>query len=199
MREKTFTTFQVAEICGVYPSTVINWVKRNQLPAYTTPGGHRRILESDLQAFLEKYKFPMPEWLPLGKRRVLVVEDDPAVGQLLLKAFKRAAPELEVRWLKDGVEALLALGQEPPDLVVLDVVMPNVDGGHVLATIRSSANTARTRVIGITGKRLAPEKLEYMEKNTDAFFLKPFDVKALCDKGLSLLRRQGVGSRGAKA
>src|SRR5438045_4170319 len=119
MRERTYTTFQVAEVCGVYPSTVINWVRQKQIPAFRTPGGHRRILESDLRVFLEKYKFPVPEWLALGKRRVLVIEDDAAVGTMLVKALKKASPELDVRLIKDGVEALMAIGGEAPDLVVL--------------------------------------------------------------------------------
>jgi len=198
MRERTFTTFQVAEVCGVYPSTVINWVKQEQMPAFRTPGGHRRILESNLLAFLQKYKFPIPDWLALGKRRVLVVEDDAAQGQLLLRALKRAAPELDVRWLKDGVEAIFAIAKEAPDLVILDVFMPSVDGGHVLKTIRESHATAKTRVIGMSGKRLTGDKAEEFDKLTDAFFSKPFDVKALCEKAVKLLRTQSSAPKAVK-
>src|SRR5438046_154830 len=113
MRERTYTTFQVAEVCGVYPSTVINWVKNKELKAFKTPGGHRRILDSYLRDFLVKFNFPMPEWLAVGKRRVFVVEDDPHVGKLLVKALKLASDELDVTWLKDGAAALLSMGKEP--------------------------------------------------------------------------------------
>ena len=199
MREKTYTTFEVAEICGVYPSTVINWVKRGQLDAYTTPGGHRRILESVLAEFLKKYKFPIPESVAVGRRRVVIVEDDDAVGQMLVKALRRASPELDVRWIKDGVEAMLFLGKDPPDMMILDVVTPVIDGARVLATLRSDPNTSRMRVIGMTGKRLPPDKLKYMQKHTDAFFLKPFDIKAFTEKALALLRSGVAGTKTAKA
>jgi excisionase family DNA binding protein len=199
MRERTYTTFQVAEVCGVYPSTVINWVSQNQMPAFRTPGGHRRILESDLLAFLQKYRFPIPNWLEVGKRRVLVIEDDAAMGKLLLKALKLASAELDVRLIKDGLEALMAIGQEAPDLVILDVVLPTIDGGHLLKTIKESQATAKTRVIGMTGKRLPADKAEEFDKLTDAFFFKPFDVKALCEKAMTLLRTQTSAPKRVKA
>lgn len=188
MRERTYTTFQIAEVCGVYPSTVINWVKNGDLKAFKTPGGHRRVLESELREFLVKFNFPMPAWLAVGKRRVLIVEDDPAVGKLLVRALKGASEELDVTWLKDGAEALLAMGREAPDLVLLDVFMPFLDGGVVLKTIRGSGTMAKTRVIGITGKRLEGQQKEDFESLTDAFFLKPFDIKVLVEKAINLLR-----------
>ena len=80
--EKTFTTYQIAQICDVYPTTVISWIKREKLKAFTTPGGHRRVLAADLLEFLKKFKFPIPERLAPRRRRALIVEDEKAVGQL---------------------------------------------------------------------------------------------------------------------
>lgn len=188
MREKTYTTFQVAAICGVYPSTVINWIKGGKLAAFRTPGGHRRVLERDMVAFLKEYDFPIPEGMELGKRRVLIVEDDPDLGPMLLKSLKRLSDRIQTRLIDNGVEALVALGKEPPDLMILDVHMENVDGARVLATLRSDPATAGIRVVGITGKRLPPEKLKFMQKNTDAFFIKPFDPVQFEESLLRLLR-----------
>ena len=56
--EKTYTTFQIADICNVRPTTIIKWANQQRIKAYTTPGGHRRIRESDLLDFLKKYNFP---------------------------------------------------------------------------------------------------------------------------------------------
>ena len=191
--EKVYTTFQIAELCGVQPTTIIQWVKQKRMKAYVTPGGHRRVRESDLLKFLKHYGFPIPEEL-MGRKgwRVLVVEDDLSVGRLLERALGEAmGGEAEVEWIRDGIEALLVLGKKPADLVILDVVMPVVDGARVLATLRSDPRTAKTKVIGMTGKRLGPEKLKFMQNHTDAFYYKPFDLHEIVQESKRLLGRPG--------
>ena len=76
--------------------------------------------------------------------------------------------------------------------------MPNVDGGHVLKTNRETPATAKTRVIGMSGKRLTPDKADEFDRMTDAFFVKLFDVKALCEKALMLLRTQTSAPKSVK-
>ncbi len=187
MTEKTYTTFQVAHICGVRPTTVIKWANQQKIRVYVTPGGHRRIKQSELMGFLQKYNLPVPQELSRFKLQVLIVEDDPAIGQLLQRALQKLNNNMDVTWIQDGVEALLFLGERAPNLVILDVVMPVVDGARVLATLRSDSRTRNTKVIAITGKRLSPEKLKFMQGHTNGFFLKPFDVNELIKKAMSLL------------
>lgn len=188
MSERAYSTFEAARLCGVDPSTVIRWVNEKKLKAYITPGGHRRILESDLLVFLNKHKMPGAELLKRrGGPRVLIVEDDPSVGLLLRKALLREKPGLEVHWIRDGIEALIALGKNPPDLVVLDVYMPGLDGVKVLATLRADPATRRTKVIGITGKSLPPDKLRFMRSRADAFYKKPFDIHCFANRCLEYL------------
>ena len=186
-REKTYTTFQIADICGVRPTTIIKWTKQKKLKAYTTVGGHRRILHKDLMGFLKQYGFPIPQGLNLRGKRILIAEDDASVGRLLQRALQKAGSEVDVDWTQDGIEALLALGKNPPDLMILDVVMPVVDGARVLATLHSDSRTQNVKVIGITGKRLPAEKLKFMQRHTDAFYLKPFDLNEFVRKCYSLL------------
>jgi excisionase family DNA binding protein len=187
MREKSYTTFQAAKICDVYPSTVISWINQGKMRAYTTPGGHRRIIKSDLVDFMKKYNLPMSAELLRGRSRVLIVEDDPVVGKLLWKTLRGASRAFDVEWTRDGVGALLALNKNLPDILVLDVVLPVVDGVSVLASLRSDPQARSIKVIGITGKNLPPDKLRFMRRHTDAFFLKPFDLKKFVGKVLDLL------------
>jgi excisionase family DNA binding protein len=188
-REKTFTTFQIADICNVRPTTVIKWANQSRIKAYTTPGGHRRIRESDLLEFLRKYNIPIPEELASGNRKkVLIVEDEAVIAQLLVRAFQKESKDIVVQWTRDGVEGLLAMGQSTPHLVILDVEMPLVDGARVLATLRSDPKTKDIKTIGMTGKRLDDEKLRYMHAHTDAFFFKPFKTMELVSKALELLK-----------
>jgi CheY-like chemotaxis protein len=195
-REKVFTTFQIADMCSVRPTTVIKWANQERLKAFTTPGGHRRVTAGDLLEFLRHYKLPIPhELAEESAPRVLIVDDEPDIGNLLVRSFKRAFPHSPVQWVKDGVEGLLALGHSPPDLMVLDVQMPTVDGERVLATLRSDPQTRAIRVIGMTGKRLTSPTLEFMTKHTDAFFHKPFRVEELLAKAKGLLESHARSGR----
>lgn len=188
MKEKMYTTFQVAEFCGVRPSSIIQWIKQKKMKAFVTPGGHRRIRESDLQEFLKQYNFPIPDELKKeGRKRLLIVEDDVAIGQLLKKVFENSMSEVTTEWTTDGIGALLALGNNPPDLMILDVVMPVIDGAQVLATLRSDPRTSKIKVIAITGKRLVPEKMKFMQAHSDALYLKPFDLNTLVRQAMNLL------------
>jgi excisionase family DNA binding protein len=187
VKEKTYTTFQTAEICGVQPSSIIQWVKQKKMKAFVTPGGHRRIKQSDLLEFLKQYNFPIPEELKKSQKRLLIVEDDTAIGQLLKKVFENTMSEVTVEWTTDGIGALLALGNNPPDLIILDVVMPMVDGAQVLSTLRLDPITRNIKVIAVTGKRLAPEKMKFVQSYSDAFYLKPFDLNVVVKKAMSLL------------
>ena len=187
MQEKTYTTFQIADVCGVRPTTIIKWINQGKMNAYTTPGGHRRVCHSDLLKFMQEYRLPIPEGLAAGRKRILIVEDEPAIGQLFKRAIAKSLKGVEVDWTKDGIEALLVLGNNPPDLVILDVVMPVVDGARVLSTLRNDPRTKKVKVIGITGKKLPPEKLKFMQTHTDAFYYKPFDMNELAGKIMSLL------------
>jgi excisionase family DNA binding protein len=188
MSENVYTTFQVAALCRVQPSTVIKWANQNLLLTYTTPGGHRRIKETDLLNFIKQYRIPVPDELQKPVRRVLVVDDEKDIGQLVVRAFRKAAKGVEAEWIQDGVEALLSVGKNPPDLIILDVIMPNVDGCRVLATLRSDPRTQKVKVVGITGQpHLAPDKLGFMRRHTDAFFFKPFTIKELVCESMSLM------------
>ena len=189
--EKTYTTFQIAEMCGVRPTTIISWVKQKRIAAFVTPGGHRRVRETDLLAFLRQYQFPIPEGLgSASRRRILVVEDEASVGRLLKRALEEAfGDEVEVDWIDDGIQALLELGKKPVDLMISDVVMPVVDGAKVLATLKADPKTAKIKVIGMTGTKLAGEKLKFMEDHTDAFYYKPFNLNQIVEKSRELLAK----------
>ena len=70
MGKDFYTTHQVSKFCGVYPTTVINWVEEEKLPAYTTPGGHRRIKRDDLIKLMKKNNMPIPEELAKESMRL---------------------------------------------------------------------------------------------------------------------------------
>lgn len=198
-RERVFTTFQIAEMCNVRPTTVIKWANQQRIKAYTTPGGHRRVLESDFVDFLKRYNMPLPAELAPARRRILIIEDEADLGQLLSRALQAGSKQYDVRWTRDGVEGLLDIGKNPPNLVLLDMAMPLLDGARVLATLRSDPQTRDIKVIGMTGQRLTGERLERIKSHTHAFFTKPFKmnemVAAVSDLLGATARRQAAGAR----
>lgn len=190
MSKRTYTTFEVGEICGVYPTTVINWVNQSKLPAFVTPGGHRRIRREDLVDFLKKYNFPTPPELLGDRRKVLVVDDERECADMIAKAFEAHREQFDVEKIYNGIEALVAIGKRPPDLVVLDVVMPVVDGQTVCATLRASPETRHIKIFAITGKKLPDRSVRFLRAHSDGLFQKPFDVPGLLRRATEVLKVQ---------
>ncbi len=191
MDQKTFTTFQVAKIAAVFPTTVINWINKGKLPAHRTPGGHRRVQLADLLAFLRKYNMPIPAGLDTGvweRKKVLVVDDDPVVGTMLRKAFGKYPEFFDAREVRDGVEALVLIGKWMPDLVILDAVMPVVDGMRVCASLKADPQTSGIKIIAVTGKKLSDSQRQYLQSNTDGYFSKPLDLLQLLGTAARLLK-----------
>src|SRR5579885_1934753 len=102
---RVFSTFEVGRICGVFHTTVINWVNKGKLKAHMTPGGHRRIALSDLIDFMRRFEMPIPADLENRPKRVLVVEDNAAVQRMLARALQ-PFEGIVVETCSGGLEAL---------------------------------------------------------------------------------------------
>jgi len=183
---RAFTTFEVAKICGVFHTTVINWVNKGKLKAHCTPGGHRRIQPGDLVEFMQRFEMPIPPDLMSRDKRVLVVEDDAVVQQLLLRALKRL-PGVAVTACGNGVEALMAIGREAPDLLVLDIRIPGVNGLDVCRVLHSSEQTAHIKIIAITGGDLTSRDSAFLSEHAQAFMRKPIGLADFRAKAAALL------------
>lgn len=187
MAKNTFTTFEISKICGVYPTTVINWINQKKLPSFSTPGGHHRIKSEDLLAFLKEYNFPVPASLSSSKRKVLIVDDDEVFAKMLSRAFATQKELYDVTVLHDGYQALLAMGKTPPDLLVIDVVMPIMDGPTVCQKIKSDQGTKGIKIIAVTGERMSPESEKLVRRNCDSLLRKPLDIDHLLKRAGELL------------
>lgn len=184
--ERTFTTFEAAKVCGVFHTTVINWVNKGKLKAHCTPGGHRRILLPDLIAFMDRFEMPIPADLTQRAKRILIVEDDPAVQRMLKRALS-ALPGVELQTCAGGLEALMAIGKEAPDLIILDIRIPQVNGIEVCRVLKSSEQTKPIKIVAITGEPLPAEAEAFLKVHVDGFFQKPLPTAELKAKALELL------------
>jgi len=179
-----YTTHEVSRLLQVNPRSVINWIEQNLLSSFRTPGGHRRIRREDLLAFLRKYDIPTPSSLIDEALSVLIVDDDPAIAGML-KEYLDHQGKYSVRSVSDGISALLDVGRSKPDLMILDIAIPGVDGIEVCRRIKADRSN-KTAIIAISGH---PELEETaLNAGADAFMSKPVDLDVLHEEAQRLLR-----------
>jgi len=174
------TLGQAAKYLGVAQSTIRKWSDQGRLPAFYTPGGHRRYRRADLDTFLERSG-------PGGRVRegpaVLIVDDDPG-----LRAFVRARLELEGYAVKEAgsaEEGLEALEEGAPDLILLDVMMPKVDGWEMLRRVQERHGVGAIPVLMFSGKVDAAD--EATSRGAQGFIGKPFDPQQLIESTKQML------------
>lgn len=174
------TSHEVGTLLQVNPSSVNKWVKDGHIEAFRTPGGHRRIRAADVVRFLNTHQMPVPASLKgLTKRRLLVTDDDQAQLDALIRAFKPYEAFVEVRGANNGIEALLQIGSFRPQLVVLDVVMPEIDGFEVSRRLREREDTKDVFIVLTSGR--ADDSFESKAKAAGAnlFAPKPIEPGAI--------------------
>src|SRR5262245_58449890 len=144
------TLGQAAKYLGMAQSTIRKWSDTGRLPAFYTPGGHRRYRRSDLAKFLERGGAAATPPRSEARRLILIVADD---GRL--REFVGGNPEMggsSVREAGSAEEGLAALDEEPPDLILLDVMMPQVDGWEMLRRVHERHGVGAIPVIMFSGK-----------------------------------------------
>jgi excisionase family DNA binding protein len=186
-RRSFFTTFEVSAICEVNPTTVQNWVKERKLKAYATPGGHRRIRRTDLVTFLKHFGMPLPAELAHEPHLVLIVDDEPEIREMLVAAMRSWDVPLEVTTAPGGVEALVSIGERKPDLLVLDLLMPGLNGIDVCRRLKANASTRGIRIVAVTGRQEPEMRERALRAGADLFFTKPLDLVSFRDASLQLL------------
>ena len=130
----------------------------------------------------------------LEKKRVLIVEDNPEIVDILLLFMSGISSNLELSAARSGFEALDQVKERRPDLIILDVVMPGMDGYEVLDRLRRAPATAKIPVLVLTGYADAAQKAK--AQGAQEVLLKPFEKKTFCDKILQLLRlEQGAPAK----
>ena len=176
------TLGQAAKYLGVAQSTIRKWSDQRRLPAFYTPGGHRRYRRGDLDAFLERSGAGSrpSEGGPL----VLIVDDDDK-----LREFVRVNLEMEgytVREAASAREGLDALEEQSPDLVLLDVMMPEMDGWEMLRQLHERHGMGAIPVIVFSGQ-VEEDATEVVARGAQAFIGKPFSPQSLIERTKQLL------------
>jgi excisionase family DNA binding protein len=179
MTNAFLTSHAVAELIGVSPSTVLSWIDKGLLPAFRTPGGHRRVEPNALLEFLRAHQMPVPRTLLPQAKRMLLIDDDVVFLRSTKRALKQQFPDLEVEMAESPVEGLLKVGTDKPDAVLLDATMPGMDGVEVCRQIRQNPATANVAVIALTGRLDDEVVVAFKQAGAAACLRKPLDINAL--------------------
>ncbi|HUT66214.1 MAG TPA: response regulator [Spirochaetota bacterium] len=182
MPEKIYTTYQIGKFCQVNIRTVIRWIETGKLKAYSTPGGHRRVKWSDLITFLTQNRMPIPQELEEAKRKkILVVDDDIDFLDIVTKILQ-GVPDVEIRTTSSGFDAGVLVAEWLPDLILLDFVMPDLDGFEVTRKIKSNPRLKKIPIIAVTSIT-DPEELEKVKNSgVDTLATKPIESTSFLKK-----------------
>jgi excisionase family DNA binding protein len=176
-----FTTGEAAEICKVSQQTIIRCFDSGRLKGFRVPGSRfRRIPREALIAFMKDNNIP-PDALDNGKSKVLVVDDDPEIVELFVDVLERDG-RFEVKTASTGYDAGMLTQEFRPDLIILDYMLPDVNGNIVCQRIRSNAEFEHTKIIIVSGVVNQDEINDLLKAGADDFVKKPFNIEKLIER-----------------
>ena len=144
------TSTQAAGILGVSLRTVQLWVEAGTLRAWKTVGGHRRIMHSSVQEVLDKRRQQLD--LPDAHKQIklMVVEEDAQMRDFLIQQLQELETPVEVVTADNGFEGLLQMGSSKPDLAIIDLKMPGMDGFEMIRALSKTDAMRSNQLIVVT-------------------------------------------------
>jgi excisionase family DNA binding protein len=191
-RMKTvFTTGEAAKICKVSQQTIIRCFDNGQLKGFRVPGSRfRRIPRESLYKFMKDNQIPT-DALESGKRKVLLVDDDVDLVDLMTRVIEEDG-RFEVRIASNGFDAGMMVKEYRPDIIVLDVMLPDINGKEVCQRVRADTTLEDVRILCISGMVEDDKIQELRLAGADHFMHKPFEVEYLIDQMCALLEIESV-------
>lgn len=175
------TTYQVSKRLGVSLPTVVNWINLGRLQAHRTPGGHRRITREDLLTFARTYNYPLAEQPGAGggqRARVLVVDDEQDFASMV-REYLSMKGNYDVEVADTGFAAGYTVARFRPDIMLLDIMMPDMDGFEVLRMLRASRETMHMPIIACTAYRDNAIERRISDEAFDGLIRKPLKLDEL--------------------
>ena len=186
LSKQVFTTGEAAEICKVSQQTIIRCFDSGRLNGFRVPGSKfRRIPRAELLRFMRTNDIPT-DALESTRKRILVVDDDDQIVELFVDVLGRD-DRFEVKTAQTGYDAGLLTEQFKPHLILLDYMLPDINGNLVCDRIRANPDFLRTKIIIVSGVVKREEIDELLQSGADDFVKKPFNISELVDRMATLL------------
>ena len=181
-RETEWLTLgQAARFLGVAQSTIRKWSDQGRVPAFYTPGGHRRFRRGDLESFLARSGPGRQQAGPT----VLLVDDDERMRELVRLQLEREGYDVQEAASAD--EGLAAIESRKPELVLLDVMMPHVDGWEMLRRIQEQHGAGAIPVLMFSGQVDDEGVRQAASRGARGFVGKGFDLDELVEQAKSIV------------
>jgi len=189
LENEILTVMQAAKLCNVSRATIWRWIKTGNLRAAATAGGHHRIHSEDLIRFIKIKKMDLRIRGDNGTKRILVVDDDQEIHKLIQEVLTGIGYEVETA--SDGFEAGIKTMRFQPHLVILDLLMPKMDGFEVCQWLKHDQDTTAIKIIAISGFNTAENRRQILACGADFFMAKPFELKSLIKEVARILTSDG--------
>lgn len=162
LQEEHCTTLQVARMLGMAVRSVQMMVDRGLLQGWKTPGGHRRIARSSVLRWVETHRHgtviapasstsAAPVTVPRRAPRLLLIEDSSHFQSLIALLVRRELPQADLHVAEDGISGLAMTGRLDPDVLMVDLLLPGIDGAALIARLRSHEQFKRLSLVVVTG------------------------------------------------
>lgn len=176
-----YTTGEAADICKVSQQTIIRCFDSGRLKGFRVPGSRfRRIPRQSLVAFMKENNIPL-DALESDRRKILVVDDDAEIVELMVDVLARDG-RFEIITASSGYEAGIATQRHRPELILLDYMLPDVNGNVVCQTIKKNPEFENIKIIIISGVVKQDEIDQLLKSGAEGFIKKPFDLTELINK-----------------
>ena len=184
--KQVYTTGEAAEICKVSQQTIIRCFDAGRLKGFRVPGSRfRRIPREELIRFMKNNEIPTDDFAH-GKKKILVVDDDPQIVDLFKDVLGRD-DRFEVRTASTGYDAGLLTNEFKPDLMILDYMLPDINGNVVCKTVRENDKLHAMKILIVSGVVNREEIDDLLSSGADDFIKKPFDIEELLARVASLV------------
>jgi excisionase family DNA binding protein len=181
-----FTTGEAAKICKVSQQTIIRCFDNGTLKGFRVPGSRfRRIPRDQLFSFMKDNGIPT-DALESGKKKLLIVDDDQDLVDLMVDAFSRDG-RFDIRTANNGFDAGMQVKEFRPDMVILDVMLPDINGKEVCQRVRMDQRAESVKIICISGMVEADRVADLRASGADDFMQKPFTTDRLIERVCDLL------------
>jgi len=177
-KKNYMTPGEVSELLMVSGASIRLWAEKGDLNSHTTPGGHRRFLHSDVANFAKQKGMVLINSND-HRRKILIVDDNKPFADMLTKLFRNYGDEVEVDVVYNGFDAGMKLQQFKPDIILLDLLMPGLDGFQVCETIKQSESTKDVRVIAMTGYASEENVNKILQAGAERCLVKPFEPEVI--------------------
>jgi len=182
-----FTTGEAAEICRISQQTIIRCFDSGRLEGFRVPGSKfRRIPRLSLIKFMKENSIPLDN-IETGKKKILIVDDDAEIIELLVDVLVRDG-RFELKTASSGYEAGMSTQQFRPDLILLDYMLPDINGNVVCQIIRKNPEFENTKIIIISGVVKQDEIDQLLKAGAEDFIKKPFNIAELTSKVTAVLQ-----------